>query len=59
MIVEGKNYQTVWMEVNIIHTIDQRLIPHKFKIEKLKTVEKVAVSIKEMMIRWAPAIGGM
>ena len=59
MIVEGKNYQTVWMENNEIYTIDQRLLPYKFKIIKIKKIEEAAKAIKDMVIRGAPAIGGM
>lgn len=59
MIIQGKSYRTVWMEGNIIYTIDQRLLPHKFTIETLKTVEDVSAAIKNMMVRGAPAIGGM
>ncbi len=59
MIIQGKNYRTVWMEGSAIYTIDQRLLPHKFKIVKLKTVEDVSAAIKNMAVRGAPAIGGM
>src|SRR3989338_6068861 len=59
MIIKGKNYRTVWMENNAIFTIDQRLLPYKFKIVKLKTVEDVSAAIKNMTVRGAPAIGGM
>ncbi|MEK6949899.1 MAG: S-methyl-5-thioribose-1-phosphate isomerase [Nanoarchaeota archaeon] len=59
MIIQGKNYRTVWMEGNAIYTIDQRLLPHKFTIAKLKTVEDVSAAIKNMVVRGAPAIGGM
>jgi len=59
MIVNGKNYETVWMEGNTIRTIEQRLLPHEFKIVELKTVQEAASSIHDMMIRGAPAIGGM
>lgn len=59
MIIQGKNYRTVWMEGNAIYTIEQRLLPHKFTIAKLKTVEDVSAAIKNMMVRGAPAIGGM
>ncbi len=41
----------------MVHLIDQRLIPHEFKIIKLETVDEVAQAIKTMQIRGAPAIG--
>ena len=37
--------------------IDQRLLPHKLRYLKLKTVKQVAKAIKDMAIRGAPAIG--
>ena len=59
MIVKGKNYRTVWMKNNEIYAIDQRLLPHQFKIKKIKTIDEAAAAIKNMTIRGAPAIGGM
>ena len=47
------------MESNTIFTIEQRSLPHEFKIVELKTTEQVAAAIKDMMIRGAPAIGAM
>ena len=40
-----------------VYLIDQRLIPHEFKIIGLRTVEEVARAIKTMQVRGAPAIG--
>jgi len=37
--------------------IDQRLLPHKLRYLRLKTVKQVAKAIKDMAIRGAPAIG--
>ena len=59
MIISGKNYRTVWMNDNVIYTIEQRLLPHKFKIVRLKSTKEVAAAIKDMMVRGAPAIGAM
>ncbi|MBI2135178.1 S-methyl-5-thioribose-1-phosphate isomerase [Candidatus Woesearchaeota archaeon] len=59
MIINGKNYRTVWMKSNVIYTIEQRLLPHEFKIVGLKTAKEAADAIKDMMIRGAPAIGAM
>src|SRR3989338_7407557 len=59
MLINGRNYKTVWFEDNAICTIDQRLLPHVFKIQKLSTVEQVASAIKDMVIRGAPAIGAI
>ena len=59
MLINGKQYQTVWMEGSSIFTIDQRLLPHQFKIVELKNTDEVAESIKNMTIRGAPSIGAM
>ncbi len=59
MLVNGKNYTTVWMDDNAIYTIDQRMLPYKFEIVKLTTVNETAFAIKEMLIRGAPAIGAI
>jgi len=58
--VNGKHYRTVWLKEDdptVVQVIDQRWIPHDFVIEDLKTVDQVAVAIKEMHIRGAGLIG--
>ncbi len=60
MKVEGKHYRTIWVKEGnekIVQIIDQRHLPHGFVIEDLKTVEDVAVAIKEMHVRGAGLIG--
>ncbi len=60
MNVNGKHYRTVWLKEDdptVVQVIDQRWIPHDFVIEDLKTVDQVAVAIKEMHIRGAGLIG--
>ncbi len=59
MLVNGKDYRTVWMEGCVIKTIEQRKLPHDFEIKELQTTKEVYDSIKQMMIRGAPAIGAM
>lgn len=59
MLINGKNYVTVWMQDNAVYTIDQRLLPYKFEIARLTTVNEIAAAIKDMLIRGAPAIGAM
>jgi translation initiation factor eIF-2B subunit alpha/methylthioribose-1-phosphate isomerase len=55
--IKGKDYRSVWMEDSRVKLIDQRLIPHEFRIKELKTVPEVADAIKTMVVRGAPAIG--
>lgn len=60
MLVNGKHYITIWTEKNnpgIIHTIDQNLLPHKFKTVKLKTTSDIIKAIRDMTVRGAPLIG--
>ena len=60
MNVDGKHYRTIWLKDSDEKTaqiIDQRWLPHKFVIEDLKTVDEVAVAIKDMHVRGAPCIG--
>lgn len=57
MLINGKHYRTIWMKRNSIYIIDQRLLPHQFKLIKLKAIDQVCNAIKTMMIRGAGAIG--
>jgi translation initiation factor eIF-2B subunit alpha/methylthioribose-1-phosphate isomerase len=57
MLVNGKHYRTVWFEKDKIKMINQLLLPKKFEIVTLKSVEDVAKAIKTMVVRGAPAIG--
>lgn len=41
----------------IIQVIDQRILPHRFEIMNLKTVDQVCFAISEMVVRGAPLIG--
>lgn len=49
--------RTVYWEDNKVKMIDQRLLPGQFVIAEFDTVEGVAASITEMVVRGAPAIG--
>jgi methylthioribose-1-phosphate isomerase len=60
MNVEGKHYRTIWEkegDETTIQIIDQRVLPHKFLIEDLKTVDEFAAAIKDMHVRGAGLIG--
>jgi methylthioribose-1-phosphate isomerase len=60
MNVDGKHYRTIWVketDKKVIQIIDQRHLPHKFIIEDLKTIDDVAIAIKEMHVRGAGLIG--
>ena len=49
--------RTIFWEHDQVCMIDQRLIPHEFKIARFDTVQQVADAIKTMVVRGAPAIG--
>ena len=59
MKVDGKNMRPIWLDKDLktVKVIDQRLLPHKFVISDLKTVDHVIMAIKEMYVRGAPLIG--
>lgn len=60
MLVNNKHYITIWLDKNnpeIVRTIDQTLLPHKFKIISLKTCNDIIKAIKDMIVRGAPLIG--
>ena len=59
MIVNNKSYRTVWLEDGSIKTINQLALPTRFEIISLNHYSEVINAIKTMIVRGAPAIGGM
>ncbi len=60
MNVFDRHYRTIWLKPDdgrVVQLIDQRALPHRFVIEEVKTVEQMAVAIREMHVRGAPLIG--
>ncbi len=60
MKVKNSHYRTIWPDPadnTIIKIIDQRLLPHRFVIEELKTVEDFCRAIRDMHVRGAGLIG--
>ncbi len=58
MNVDGHHYRTVWtVDDDRIRIIDQRLLPHQFVLEDLRTVDDVARAIADMHVRGAGLIG--
>jgi len=60
MLVNGKNYQTIWPDENdksIIRVIDQQRLPFFFETKELCSVEDVFNAIRDMIVRGAPLIG--
>lgn len=57
MQVKGKHYRAVWMKDRSVYMIDQRLLPHEFKILECKSHRDTAEAICDMAVRGAGSIG--
>ena len=60
MNVKDKHYRTIWPDPadrSIVKIIDQRLLPHRFVIEELRTLADFATAIRDMHVRGAGLIG--
>ena len=59
MLVGSKNYRTIEAseDQSYVKIIDQTLLPFKFKIIHLRTLDEVVRAIKNMQVRGAPLIG--
>jgi methylthioribose-1-phosphate isomerase len=60
MQVQKQPFRTIWMHPDKPDTlciIDQRFLPHEFKIAELRTVDDAFYAIADMQVRGAPLIG--
>jgi len=59
MKVGEKHFRTIWLndDGRSVSIIDQRFLPHEFRVVELRTVEEVATAIRDMWVRGAPLIG--
>ena len=59
MKVGTRHTRTIWLgaDQRSVEIIDQRWLPHEFRIASLTSVDSVAVAIKDMWVRGAPLIG--
>jgi methylthioribose-1-phosphate isomerase len=59
MKVAGRHYRTIWLNADgrSVDLIDQRRLPHEFRIETVGTVDGIATAIRDMWVRGAPLIG--
>ncbi len=59
MKVDGKDIRPIWLDEDekTVKIIDQRLLPHQFAVEELKTPEDAIRAIRDMYVRGAPLIG--
>ncbi len=54
----SRSFRSVWYEpsTNRVHLIEQRLLPHQFKVVQTADHRDTACAIRDMIVRGAPAI---
>jgi methylthioribose-1-phosphate isomerase len=59
MKVDGKHFRSIWFDKSdgAVKIIDQRWLPHEFKIVELANRQAFATAIADMWVRGAPLIG--
>lgn len=59
MKVGDRHFTTIWLndDKRTVDVIDQRWLPHEFRVERLDSIDRFAAAIKEMWVRGAPLIG--
>ncbi len=60
MKVKGKSQRSIWLkegQAEKVCIIDQRYLPHEFRVEELVSSDQTAIAIREMHVRGAPLIG--
>jgi methylthioribose-1-phosphate isomerase len=59
MKVADEHYRSIWRdgETGEVRIIDQRWLPHEFRVVSLETLQDFATAIRDMWVRGAPLIG--
>jgi methylthioribose-1-phosphate isomerase len=59
MKVDGRHFRTIWLNDDgwSVDLIDQRWLPHDFRIERVDSLDGIATAIRDMWVRGAPLIG--
>ena len=59
MKVDGRHFRTIWLNEDGqgVDLIDQRWLPHEFRVETIRSVDQIADAIRHMWVRGAPLIG--
>jgi methylthioribose-1-phosphate isomerase len=59
MKIDGTHYRSLWWnhDKNVLEIIDQRWLPHEFRVIPVVTMQDYADAIYEMRVRGAPLIG--
>src|SRR5579871_3438718 len=57
--VNGRATRTIWLNEDGwgVDVIDQRWLPHEFRVEILRSMQDAATAIRDMWVRGAPLIG--
>jgi methylthioribose-1-phosphate isomerase len=56
----AEDFRTIWLspdDASVVQIIDQRLLPHEYRIHDLRHWQDGVVAISEMYVRGAPLIG--
>jgi methylthioribose-1-phosphate isomerase len=57
MNVRGRPHRSIWLEGDVVKVIDQRHLPHRLVVERLRSLEACVVAIRDMHVRGAGLIG--
>ena len=59
MKVGDRHFRTIWLNEDgrSVDIIDQRWLPHEFRVETMNSMRDMAVAIRDMWVRGAPLIG--
>lgn len=57
MKINGTPFRSIWVEEGEVRIIDQRWLPHEFRIVSLRERGEFATAIRDMWVRGAPLIG--
>ena len=59
MKVKGEPFRSIWHDLSSaeVRIIDQRWLPHEFRVVPLRSLDDFAVAIRDMWVRGAPLIG--
>ena len=55
-----EDFRTIWLNADdptVVQIIDQRLLPHEYRLHELRTWHDGLVAIRDMYVRGAPLIG--
>ena len=60
MKVGDTHYRSIWFdgEKSRVMIIDQRWLPHEFRVVELDTLDEFATAIRDMWVRGAPLGAG-